>query len=335
MTERTIEYSPLERRVTLRELRQFIRQQKGKSKTSWWLIVRRIIAAVFIVFFVTPMVVSIAESADLHISIGWVLAIIVAIAAYQVYRYAAYYKHARLARFAATNNLSYDIGFQGAAHEGLIFRTGHSRHTSEVLADYHETYGFEMANYQYETGHGRSRRTHGYHYIMLKLPRKLPHIVLDARKNNFLGMSSLPVSFKNAQKLQLEGDFNKYFTLYCPKKYERDALYIFTPDIMAMMIDLGAKYDVEIIDDKLFLYGKGRIRRFNKKLYEKTFGILNIFGKKMHARVDYYADERVGDRDANEIDATGYRLQRSNIGKIASVVFTILCIGFILWLIFG
>ena len=37
------------------------------------------------------------------------------------------------------------------------------------------------------------------------------------------------------QVLSLEGDFDRYFTLYCPKEYERDALYVFTPDLMALL----------------------------------------------------------------------------------------------------
>lgn len=37
--------------------------------------------------------------------------------------------------------------------------------------------------------------------------------------------------------LSLEGDFDRYFTLYCPGDYERDALYVFTPDLLALLID--------------------------------------------------------------------------------------------------
>lgn len=33
-----------------------------------------------------------------------------------------------------------------------------------------------------------------------------------------------------------------------------DALYLFTPDIMARFIDNAAQLDVEIVDDWLFLY---------------------------------------------------------------------------------
>ena len=84
----------------------------------------------------------------------------------------------------------------------------------------------------------------------------LPHIVLDATSNNGLFGSNLPSTFARSQRLSLEGDFDRYFSLYCPEGYETDALYLFTPDIMARFIDNAAALDVEIVDDWLFLYTK-------------------------------------------------------------------------------
>ncbi|MGO2519117.1 MAG: hypothetical protein ACTH8F_03255, partial [Microbacterium sp.] len=92
-------------------------------------------------------------------------------------------------------------------------------------------------------------------YVAVKLDVPLPNIVLDALGNNGFG-TNLPASFRKDQALSLEGDFNKYFTLYCPEGYEQDALYLFTPDIMARFIDNAAELDVEIVDDWLFLYTK-------------------------------------------------------------------------------
>lgn len=85
----------------------------------------------------------------------------------------------------------------------------------------------------------------------------LPNIVLDATSNDGLfGASNLPSRFDRDQRLSLEGDFDRYFSLYCPVGYERDALYLFTPDIMARFIDNAAAVDVEIVDDWLFLYAR-------------------------------------------------------------------------------
>lgn len=334
MVERKIKYEPLEQYVSFKDVRQFRRDQKVKpKKMSRLKITFMIVGILFALSILSNIMQGFTDGVNTVIFLIIIVAVVIA---YQAHKYYMTYHHVRLSRFAAANNLSYTPLFRSVPQEdGLIFNIGHSHLASEILADYHETYGFEMANYSYYTGSGRNKRLHSYHYITLKLPRRLPHIVLDAKKGNFMGVSNLPIAFKNAQKLQLEGDFNKYFTLYCPKKYERDALYIFTPDIMAMMIDLGAKYDVEIIDDKLFLYGAGHMRRFDRKLYESAFTILNVFGKKMHARVDYYADERIGDRTIDAVDVAGYRLQRSRTKKIISTTITIIIIWFILWLIAG
>ena len=81
-------------------------------------------------------------------------------------------------------------------------------------------------------------------------------MVLDARSNNGLfGGTNLPSQFSKDQILSLEGDFSEYFTLYCPREYERDALYVFTPDLMALLIDQTSTFDVEIVDDWMFPAG--------------------------------------------------------------------------------
>ena len=114
----------------------------------------------------------------------------------------------------------------------------------------------EFANYRYTTG-GRSYDAYRWGYVAIKLDAQLPNIVLDARENNgVMGQSNLPVTLDREQRLSLEGDFDRHFALYCPAGYERDALYLFTPDIMARFIDNAAELDVEIVDDWLFLYAK-------------------------------------------------------------------------------
>src|SRR5690606_7535742 len=106
-----------------------------------------------------------------------------------------------------------------------------------------------FGNLRYVTGSGKSRSVHQWGFLAVGLDRRLPHMVLDSRANNrMLGLSNLPAGFRRDQILSLEGDFDRYFTLYCPKEYERDALYVFTPDLMALLIDEAAPYDVEVVD---------------------------------------------------------------------------------------
>ncbi|RKT31567.1 hypothetical protein DEU34_2638 [Microbacterium sp. AG1240] len=162
----------------------------------------------------------------------------------------------RLDRFARANGLTYVPKLDDPQLPGMIFHRGSSRASTDLMRGEQPRF-VEFANYSYTTGSGKNRTTHRWGYVAVKLDVPLPHIILDAIGNNGLfGASNLPATYDRDQRLSLEGDFDQHFALYCPQGYERDALYLFTPDIMARFIDNAAQLDVEIVDDWLFLYAK-------------------------------------------------------------------------------
>ncbi|KDA05117.1 hypothetical protein DC31_03750 [Microbacterium sp. CH12i] len=163
-------------------------------------------------------------------------------------------KRFRLSRFATANGMTYEDEVKNPPLPGMIFSLGNSRKSGELVRG-HSPRFVEFGNYQYTVKSGKNSTTYHWGYVAVKLDVPLPNIVLDALGNNGFG-SNLPASFRKEQQLSLEGDFDKYFTLYCPEGYEQDALYLFTPDIMARFIDNAAQLDVEIVDDWLFLYTK-------------------------------------------------------------------------------
>lgn len=229
-------------------------------------------------------------------------------------------RHARLYKFALRNNLTLMIGTSDPSYIGMIFDEGHSRQIEEAIrfGD-----GTEIGNYTYVTGSGKSQRTHDWAYVKVKLVRRLPHMVLDARRNNFWKFSNLSDSFDRSQTLELEGDFSKYFTLYAPRQYERDALYVFTPDVMAAMIDYGQEYDMEIVDDELYIYGNQPFSLDKPEFYDRILKIINTIGSELISQTDYYADERIGNRTANIIAPEGQRLKTS-FGWMMAVFIVIL-----------
>ena len=163
----------------------------------------------------------------------------------------------RLNRFAEANGMQYIPNLPGPGLPGMIFGVGSARAASDLLRGEQPRF-VEFGNYRYTTGSGKNRTTHTWGYVAIKLDVPLPNIVLDATGNNGLfGASNLAAAFDRDQRLSLEGDFDTYFSLYCPQGYERDALYLFTPDIMARFVDNAAALDVEIVDDWLFLYAHG------------------------------------------------------------------------------
>lgn len=161
----------------------------------------------------------------------------------------------RLDRFARANGMGYVPRLDDPGLPGMIFSLGSARYATDLVRGEQPRF-VEFGNYQYTTGSGKNKTTHNWGYVAVKLDVPLPNIVLDATSNNSLFGSNLPASFDKDQRLSLEGDFDRYFDLYCPEGYETDALYLFTPDIMARFIDHAAALDVEIVDDWLFLYGR-------------------------------------------------------------------------------
>lgn len=156
-------------------------------------------------------------------------------------------------------------------------------------------------------------------------------MVLDARKNNLFGgtHSSLPTTLTKDQIMRLEGDFNDHFTLYAPKGYERDAMYVFTPDVMAALIDFGADYDIEVVDDSLIFYKKGTQNLTKEKVLAEALEVIRKVSAEILDQGDYYADDRVGDRQANIISEPGRRLQSR--WSILTILLILFFVAYMFW----
>ena len=98
-------------------------------------------------------------------------------------------------------------------------------------------------------------------------------------------------SYRKSQALSLEGNFDRYFTLYAPVEYKADALYVFTPDVMACLIDEGAKYDMEIIDDELYIYHQGVFVFDSSAVFETLLGIIDKIGAEVRSQTNRYTDD--------------------------------------------
>ncbi|WEG10306.1 hypothetical protein PU630_07075 [Microbacterium horticulturae] len=156
----------------------------------------------------------------------------------------------RLARFAADNRLAY---LPGPAFGGYLEPWADRGRliVSRVMRAPSPEGTVEFGNYELSYATTSNGQSQFGGYCALRLDRGLPNIVLRSRRHrNPLTEAAVPA---RAQRLSLEGDFDRHFTLYCPRGYERDALYLFTPDVMARLIDRAGGFDVEIVDDWVFI----------------------------------------------------------------------------------
>lgn len=225
-------------------------------------------------------------------------------------------QYVQMDRFARQHDMVYEVDpISVMAGNGLLFSIGHSRKFHEVL--YKVDNGnrvYEVGTYQYTVGSGKNKATYIWRYACVDMKRNLPHMVLDAKGNNqgLFGKNvkkGLPIGLQKKQIVSLEGNFDDYFTLYAPESYDVDVRYIFTPDIMQLMIAESAKFDAEVVDDKLYFYA----REFGAtdKFIESAMRLIGLVGQKFYHQADYYADDRViGARESDTVSDEGRRLRR-------------------------
>lgn len=199
----------------------------------------------------------------------------------------------RLQRFARANGLTYEPVIVDPARSGVIFSAGTDRRATDVLSTGGWDPDVEIGNFQYAGDWKRERALRRFGYLRVRLPGVLPHIVLEARRNRrWFGRSNLPWQFARTQVLSLEGDFDRYFSLHTPGGYEREALYIFTPDLMALFMDRVADFDVEIVDCWMYVYSPRPFRMLDRRTYERLFAILDRIGPKTLDRAARYSRVR-------------------------------------------
>lgn len=160
-------------------------------------------------------------------------------------------------RFANANGYSYEAeiksGIEGL-HGSLLSKWLSTEGKNVVKGSLHGS-RFSLFEYEYEVGTSDNKHKVKNIVGVIILKRDMPHFIIDSLvEGNGLRPSVLPVQFDRSQRLELEGDFNRYFDLYIPDKYQVAALTILAPDIMQLLLELGAKCDVEVIGSQLYFY---------------------------------------------------------------------------------
>ena len=219
----------------------------------------------------------------------------------------------RLSAFAEQNDITFRARIPNPGYAGTIFRQGAARRSYNVIR-FDRGRTVEVGNFRY-VGDIGPRRVPEWGYLAVRLDRKVPNMVMQSKLNQKLFGTRLPIAFTKHQVLPLEGDFGKYFTLYAPMTYERDALYVFTPDLMALLIDETAAFDVEVVDDWMFVYSHKPFDMLSPVTYERADHIVATLGAKTLRQTQRYADDRLNSPAINAIAAPGRRL-RTPISRV-------------------
>lgn len=306
-----LDYSSLSQPITQADVAAYKASKNQQAvKTQRWFFVGFVVIGLVVFFSIMlPTIINLfsGEVASLLPFSGWVALFAVIVVAALLYTRYVERRQAKLHRFALQNKIQHIEDQSNPGYTGMVFDEGHSRVIRNALKLQD---GAEVGNYEYVTGSGKSRSTHTLGYVKIPLTRNLPHMVLDGKANNFLGFTGMTDSFDRSQKLSLEGDFDNYFTLYAPKEYERDALYVFTPDVMQVLIDEGKRFDMEIVDNELYVYSNATFDLISEKQLSSLMKIIQTVGSEIRDQTKRYADERVVGEQTNTVAASGRRLNR-------------------------
>lgn len=192
---------------------------------------------------------------------------------------------------AKTLNYKYVPLLDLSAMTGNLFKIGHSQQVKNVIIGVYNNLPIKIFNYNFSTGSGKQRRDFRYTIFEIETKSEIPNMIL--MKNDFFALTDLNALTSGKEKLNLEGDFNKYFKLYIVKDFQIEALQIFTPDIMAELIDKFKNVDmnIEINSNKIYLF------------FEK------VISKKDEILLSYSLIQKFSEKFTHNINDVGYHLK--------------------------
>ncbi|PWC06334.1 hypothetical protein DF223_12065 [Mycetocola zhujimingii] len=229
----------------------------------------------------------------------------------------------RIARFAEQNGARYTAAMPTPQLAGMLFPRGDRRRASDVV-DFGVEAGWSVGNLSYLKNLPKGgAEQHVWGYVSVELPRRFPHIVLDSLSNHGLRGRELENPYSGQGAIALEGDFSRHFRMTCPPGYERDALYLLTPDLMAVLIDEGRDFDIEVVDNRLFLYRPRPFALAEAAEWERIRRIIDTIAEGAYKRTVNYRDERVGDVRTDIVADGGRRLPTPNLTVIVLVTYAV------------
>ena len=189
-------------------------------------------------------------------------------------------------QFAVENGMQFYRDLSQTGYSGTPFRVRvYVPYTMRSPGERFIEFGQLRPDWQSRRSNGSRTQT----FLRFKLPVSLPHMVLRSRRSE----TNVLDGVGDSVKLKLEGQFGDMFDLYVPKGYERDALYVFTPDVMARFIDATPNFDCEIIGDELYFYSSQKIMFLYPQNLTKLIAIFNHVIHKLARQSSKYRDDRI------------------------------------------
>jgi hypothetical protein len=211
---------------------------------------------------------------------GWILALLAHVGILPP-RLAELYDEYRVAQFARANGLRYDseVRIRGnipaERPAGLLFADATSWKVQHPISG-HDPIPFRLAKARVDNP-GDGRLGVDWTLLEVRLPRPMPHVFLESRAKRFRLGNSVPADLSNT--ITLEGDFDRYFRTAAAPDVRANALYVLTPNVMALLIDIAPSADVEFTGDRMLFYLRGDADFASLKLWRWVRTVLDTVGR--------------------------------------------------------
>ena len=138
----------------------------------------------------------------------------------------------------------------------LTFQEGRGRATGHGLMGTVLDRPFRFFQNRYTVREGKHARTHTYCVSEIVFAGSFPHIYLNNTHNR--NLSNLKTFF--LPRIPLPAALEDKFNLHGPKGYEIEVLEIFTPDLLLHVLDVDWEHDLELVEQKLYIFREKALR---------------------------------------------------------------------------
>lgn len=191
-------------------------------------------------------------------------------------------------RFAELNGWRYKDTFDPNQEQGVMFKDGNIRIIHDCIEGVIDGRNFRIFNYSFFIGFAYAtnrKKRYFYTVFAFKFKGSFPHIYLNNKTNSY--------SIRAGESIPLPTEFEKSFSLSAPKEYEIEALEIFTPDVLASLLDDKFGHDVEFVNQEMLIFFDGQIR--NSEQLEREFKRALDLKDLLDEKLDRFKTETIGD----------------------------------------
>jgi hypothetical protein len=303
------DFSTWDRKVTSSDLRDYYRSQglPLHRRRGFLVALAVLVLAVLAAFdvLVTPRLAHDPQNSTAALWVAGGTAYFALVAVYAAWWSAnTLRRDVLLNKFCQANGMNFRALTRGYVAPGTPFGAGRPQSVTRPVLSSND---FTVVVGRHHVESDGDRTADNFHlpftFVMSRLPREVPHMILKNRHSRIVKLSQAA----GVARMRLEGDFSDTFILCCAAGYERDALYIFTPEVMAACLDLAGNAEIELVDDNLFVYSRSGAAFQDPR---ELAALLNLSGRltaSFSKQTGAYRDDRT------ETQAVAFRGRRLNL----------------------